>query len=176
MRQGFTVMLALALVAACDSGDDGEKSGNRGASDEPCAVLTGAEVTEIMGAEPFEPDGTPGDEEGVCDWETDPVDRETYFYVTLQVESLDSATEGYPDLRTAIDESTNVEIIDVESLGDEAYATKTPLADAGTVDGLVVAVGDTVLDLGWQAQEPVVRDTPRFEDVLDIARRAVDRL
>lgn len=171
MRRVLFVALAIAVATGCD----GDSDGDGGASD-PCALLTGAEVTEIMAAEPVEPDGTPGDEKGVCDWETDPLERETYFYMTLRVESLDAATEGYPDLRTAIDESTNVEIIDVDGLGNEAYATKTPLAEPDTVDGLTMALGDTVLDLGWQSQSPVVRDTARFEHVLDIAQKALSRL
>jgi hypothetical protein len=170
------LLVALALLAACGDGGGGGESSNAGGADDPCALLTADEVTEIMAAEPFDPGGVPGDEEGVCNWETDPNARENYFYLTLQVETLDDATEGYPDLRTAIDERTNVEIIDVDGLGDEAYATKSPLADAGTVDGLWVAVDDTVLRIGWQSQEPVERDTPRFEDVLDIAEKAIDRL
>jgi hypothetical protein len=171
MRRTLLVVVALVLAAACD-GD----SGGGGGGGDPCALLTGAEVTEIMAEQPLEPDGTPGDEEGVCNWETDPVDRENYFYVTVRFESLDEATDGYPDLRTAIDESTNVEIIDVDGIGNEAYATKTPLADAGTVDGITMALGDSVLALGWQSQSPVVRDTARFEHVLDIAQKALSRL
>ncbi len=173
------LLVALMLVVATGCDDDsggGSSSGDGGGTDDPCSLLTDDEVAEIMGVEPFTPGGTPGDEEGVCNWESDPTDRENYLYVTLQVEPLADATEGYPDLRTAIDESTNVEIIDVDGLGDEAYATKSPLLNAGEVDGLDIAVGDTVLHVGWQPQEPVVRDTPRFDDVLDIARKAIQRL
>ena len=173
MRRALFAALML-LGAAC--GDDGNDSGGDGSASDPCALLTEAEVTEIMAAEPIEPDGTPGDDAGVCEWGTDPLDRENLFYVVVRVESLDDATEGYPDLRTAIDESTNVEIIDVDGIGDEAYATKNPLADGGTFDGITMALDDTVLDIGWQSQDPVERDSARAEHVLDIAQEALSRL
>jgi hypothetical protein len=174
VRRALLVVLLALAVTACS--DDGDGSAGGDGIDDPCALLTDEEVTEIMGAEPFAPGSTPVDEEGVCNWETDPVDRDNYFYVTLRVESLEDATEGYPHLRTAIDEGTNVEIIDIDGIGDEAYATKNPLSGAGTIDGITMALGDTVLDIGWQSQVPVERDSARSEHVLDIAQKALSRL
>jgi hypothetical protein len=170
------LVVALVLATACDGGSNGDSSSgadSTDADDGPCQLLTADEVTEIMGVEPLGPGAPDAD---VCNWETDPTDRENYFYVFVEVESLDDATEGYPDYRTALDESTNVEIIEVDGLSDEAYATKSPLLDAGEVDGLDIVSGECVLHIGFQSREPVVRDTARFDDLLDIGRNAIDRI
>ncbi|MGQ0803531.1 MAG: hypothetical protein ACT4PI_06690 [Actinomycetota bacterium] len=176
MRSALLVVVALALGAACDGGSDGGSSSSSESGDAgggPCQLLTDDEVAELMGVEPIGPGAPEGDG---CGWETDRIDPDGYFYVFVEIESLDDATEGYPDLRTAIDESTNVEIIDVEGLGDEAYATKSPLRATGEVDGIDVATGQYVLHIGFQPKEPVVRDTPRFDRLIEITERAIDRI
>lgn len=159
-----------------DGGGGGGGDGAREQAEGPCALLTDEEVVEIMGTEPSGAGVSEVDDgETVCNWGTN--DPERLFYVFVRLESLDDVLgDRYPDYRTFLDESTNVEIVDVDDLGDEAYATKSPLLGAGLLDGLDVVVGDQVVELGWQSRDPVDRDAPRFDDVVAIMERVLDRL
>ncbi|MGH9050937.1 MAG: hypothetical protein ACRDY4_14510 [Acidimicrobiia bacterium] len=136
--------------------------------DDPCDRLSKKQVRTIMGARPF---GAPLPEDDGCSWETDPVDRDNYRYVLLEVKSLDDATEGYPDYRTARDAAGSSEAIEpIDGLGDEAYTGKTVLVPEGAIDSLYAVTGDTVVELSWQSRKPVRIDSKHYDKIVKIMR------
>ena len=125
-----------------------------------------------MGVKPF---GPPRPDNGGCSWETDPLERERYAYVFLEVKSLDEATEGYPDYETARDAAGSSELIEpLDGLGDEAYTGKTVLVAEGAIDSLYAVTGDTVVELSWQSREPVEVDSRLYDKVVKIMRGLLD--
>ena len=162
---GVAVVAALSIAASSFAG--GAHTGVP-TPDEVCKMLTSKQVVTIMGAKPF---GRPTPDEQGCTWESDPSKRleGTYRYVFLEVKSLDEATSGYPDYRSALEEGTR-EIRPISGLGDLAYTGKTVLIPNGTVDSLNAAKGDTVVELNWQAAKPVKRGSARYRQIVKIQR------
>jgi hypothetical protein len=163
---GVALIAALTITAASFVGapEVGVPS-----PDDVCKMLKTKQVVTIMADKPF---GEPRPDEHGCTWETDPVERVEqgkYRYVFLEVKSLEQATDGYPDYRTALESGTR-EIRPVNGVGDEAYAGKTVLIPDGTIDSVNVVNGDTVVELNWQAARPVKRGSARYRQIIKIVR------
>ena len=127
-----------------------------------------------MGVKPF---GSPVPDDAGCSWETDPINRDDYSYVFLEVKSLDEATEGYPDYRTARDAAGSSEAIEpLDGLGDEAYTGKTVLVPEGTIDSLYAVTGDTVVELSWQSRKPVAVDSAHYDKIVKIMRGLLEEV
>jgi hypothetical protein len=158
-------MMLVPLALAAPAGAGGA---------DPCDLLSKKQVRAIMGVKPF---GSPIPDNGGCSWETDPVERENYSYVFLEVKSLDEATEGYPDYRTARDAAGSSEAIEpLDGLGDEAYTGKTVLVSEGAIDSLYAVTDDTVVELSWQARKPVRVDSKRYDKVVGIMHGLLDEV
>jgi hypothetical protein len=163
------MLLAVLAVAAVALPASMASAMPRALAVDECTLLTKKQAATIMQAKPFE-DGRP--DNGGCSWETDPYDRVNYSYVTVKVESLKKFLGGtYPDVRTAIDESTNVGIEPLDDVGSEAFLTFSPLLGEGYVDGVTVRVGKQVLDLGFQPTEKVANPSDELDDVISIVKK-----
>jgi hypothetical protein len=182
-RGAIVVVVALMALAAC-GGDDGGGSGTSSDATEPttgdvtnddgsvdeCALLTDEEAAELMLVEPYAP-GAPDND--ACSWSTDPVDRELFAYVLLEVQPLEEVLDGrYPDYRTYLDESTTVGIEDLTGLGDEAFIVTPALSGIG----IDVVDGEQVVSLSIQPAEPYDADSPEFERAVEIMQEVLDRL
>jgi hypothetical protein len=165
---GVAIVAALSIAAASFAG---APQAGVPSPDEVCKLLTSKQVVTTMGAKPF---GKATPDEHGCTWETDPVERQKgkYSYVFLEVKSLEEATSGYPDYRSALEEGTR-EIRAIKGLGDRAYTGKTVLIPNGTIDSFNAAKGDTVVELNWQSAKPVKRGSERYRQILKIARGVV---
>jgi hypothetical protein len=166
---GVALVAALSIAAASFGG---APHAGVPSPDEVCELLTTKQVVTIMGAKPF---GKPTPDAQGCTWETDPAKRlegGKYRYVFLEVKSLEDATSGYPDYRSALEEGTR-EIRPISGLGDQAYTGKTVLIPNGTIDSLNAAKGDTVVELNWQAAKPVKRGSERYGQIVKIERGLV---
>ena len=135
-----------------------------------CTLLTKKQAATIMQTKPFE-DGAP--DNGGCSWQTDPSERAGYAYVTAKVESLKAFLGDHPDVRTAIDESTNVGIEPLDGVGSEAFLTYSPLIGEGYVDGVTVRFGKQVLELGFQPVDKVANPSDELDDVIAIVEKMV---
>ena len=165
-EMGVALVAALSIAAASFAG---APQADVPSPDEVCTLLTSKQVVTVMGAKPF---GRPTPDEHGCTWETDPAKRVkggAYRYVFLEVKTLEDATDGYPDYRSALEDGTR-EIRPITGLGDRAYTGKTVLIPAGTIDSLNAAKGDTVVELNWQAATPVKRGSARYRQILKIER------
>ena len=141
---------------------------------DPCDLLSKKQARAIMGVKPF---GSASPDNEGCSWETDPVERESYYYVFLEVKSLDEATEGYPDYETARDAAGSSEAIEpLDGLGDEAYTGKTVLVPEGAIDSLYAVTGDTVVELSWQSRRPVAVDSAHYDKIVKIMRGLLDEV
>jgi hypothetical protein len=163
---GVALVGAVSIAAASFAG---APQGGLPSPDEVCKLLTTKQVVTIMGAKPF---GRPTPDEHGCTWETDPVKRVEegkYRYVFLEVKSLEETTSGYPNYRSALESGTRL-IRRIKGLGDEAYTGKTVLIRSGTIDSVNVAKDDTVVELNWQAANPVKNGSARYRQILKIVR------
>ncbi len=139
-----------------------------------CKLLTDAQAEAIMGVEPY---GKPAPDNGGCSWQTDPYDRETIAYVTLKVEKAAPVLSDYGgDLRTYLDESTNVGIDELADVGDEAFTTYSPLSGPGTVDGVSVLVGKQLLQLGIRPVETVENPSAELDELVGIVKKVVAKV
>lgn len=139
-----------------------------------CKLLTTKQAAVIMQTEPYS-DGSP-DNDG-CSWETDPTDRANGFaYVTVTVEALKAFLGSHPDVRTAIDESTNVGIDPLPGVGSEAYSTYSPLSGPGTADGFTVRVGKQVLEIGVRPVTSIENPSPELDQVVKIVKKMVAKV
>jgi hypothetical protein len=161
---GVALVAALSIAAVSFAG---VPQAGVPSPDEVCKLLTTKQVVTIMGAKPF---GRPTPDEQGCGWETDPTKRlEGYRYVVLEVKSLEEATRGYADYRSALEASTR-EIRRIKGVGDQAFTGKTVLIAAGTIDSVNAVKGDVVVELGWQTAKPVKPGSARYRQILKIVR------
>jgi hypothetical protein len=169
-RHALVVVLASALVVAVVS-----PAVARTARIDECKLLTVAQAETIMGTEPF---GGGSPDNGGCSWQTDPSDRASGLaYVTLKVDAARKVLADYDDdLRTYLDESTNVGIDELPGVGDEAFSTYSPLSGPGTSDGLSVLVGDRLLRIGFQRAESVQNPSDELDQIVRIVKKAVAKV
>jgi hypothetical protein len=140
--------------------------------DEICKLLTKRQVVKILGVSGVGPP-IPGD--GECVWQRRPRRGKPLVTARLTAESLDDATKGYPDYLTALQEGTTAEYSPVSELGDEAYAGRSVLAPAGSVDGLNVVEGSVVLELDWTSK-PAQVGSRRYDAIVSSLRKALEKL
>jgi hypothetical protein len=160
--------LGVVLVAAAPAAG----ASNR-AVDE-CTLLTNAQARAIMGTKPYSV-GAP--DNGGCSWGSDPYDRTHITFVTLKVQPAAKLLARYDDdLRTYLDESTNVGIDPLPGVGDEAFSTYSPLSGPGTADGISVLVGKRVVEIGFQPVDPVQNPSPAFDRVVRIVKKVVAKV
>ncbi len=166
-RSALVVVLVVLVVAVMPA------AGARSVSE--CALLTETQAAKIMGTKPFS-SGTP--DNGGCSWETDPADRANgVAFVTLKVEPAKQLLERYNgDLRTYLDQSTNVGIDLLPGVGDEAFSTYSPLSGPGSADGFTVLIGKQVLDVGVQPVERLENPSPEFDRVVKIVKKMVAKV
>jgi hypothetical protein len=166
MGVALVTAMSIAVASFAGAAQSGAPS-----PDDVCKMLTKKQVVAIMAAKPV---GPPTPDEHGCSWESDPAKRVKgeYRYVFLEVKSLEDATSGYPDYRSALEEGTR-EIRAIKGLGDRAYTGKTVLIPNGTIDSFNAAKGDTVVELNWQSAKPVKRGSERYRQILKIARGVV---
>jgi hypothetical protein len=166
---GLALVAVLSIAAASFAG--AAPTGGPSPEDQ-CELLTSKQVVTIMGAKPV---GEPTPDEAGCTWETDPAKRleGNYSYVFLEVKSLDEATSGYPDYRSALESGTR-EILPIRGLGDQAFTGKTVLIPSGTVDSVNAVKDDTVVELNWQSEKPVKRGSDRYRKIVKIVRGLFD--
>lgn len=173
MRRAFALFI-VAIVGVLAIGVL-PAAGSRTRAVDECKLLTDSQARTIMGTEPFG-DGSP--DNGGCSWETDPSDRANgYAYVTVKVEPAKKLLKRYDgDLRTYLDESTNVGIDPLPGVGDEAFSTYSPLSGPGSADGITVLVGSRVLRIGFQPAERVENPSPALDRVVRIVKKVVAKV
>jgi hypothetical protein len=140
--------------------------------DDICKLLTKKQVVKILGVSGVGP-AIPGNDE--CIWQRRPTPGRPLVTARLTAESLDDATRGYPDYLTALQEGTTAEYSPVSELGDEAYAGRSVLAPADSVDGVNVVEGDVVLDLDWTSK-PAQVGSRRYDAIISSLRKALRKL
>lgn len=152
----IAAVAALSALAACSddpsSGDDGtttvaDTTPAVPSADDPCTLLTTAEVSELM-RKPMD-DGTPsaGTEGPMCQWvSTDPPSEglDSPTHLTLLIGTMTPEVQSGFDQLVADTENNVV----VEGLGDQAVA-HCPL-DTDNCDELYVVVGErfVAVDMG----------------------------
>jgi hypothetical protein len=140
----------------------------------PCTLLTSAQATTVMGADPV---GGAFRDHGGCSWQTDPSDRANLAYVTIDVQPLKKLLgKKYPNVHTYLEKSTTVGIDTLPGVGDEAFSTYTALSGPGTSDGLTLRVGKNVLTIGSQRATPVANPSPEFDKIVAIVKSTVPKL
>jgi hypothetical protein len=159
-------IVAPAALAATDP-NRAQRSTN------PCTLLTTAQATTVMGAEPA---GSGYRDHGGCSWQTDPTDQANLAYVTLKVQPLKQLLGKYPDVRTYLDRSTTVGIDALRGVGDEAFSTHSALSGPGTSDGMTVRLGKRVLSIGFQRPTPVANPSPELDQIVTIVKGIVPKL
>lgn len=169
MRRIPILFLASLVIVALSSG--AASASARSAVNE-CTLLTKTQVATIMGTKPV---SKAPDNEG-CSWSTDPLDRANLAYVTTKVVPQKTFVRDYPDVRTAIDESTNVGIEPLDGVGSEAFLTYSPLTGEGYVDGVTVRIGKQVLTLGFQPVERVANPSEQLDDIVSVVKKMVAKV
>lgn len=164
---------ALSLTVVGAAATAGGASAPRVKAIDECKLLTAKQAATIMGTKPFSP-GAP-DNDG-CSWETDPTDRAHLAYVTITVFGLKKYLHGKPDIRTEIDESTNVGIDPLPGVGDEAFSTYSPLSGPDSADGITVRVGKQVFAMGFQPVTKVANPSPELDAIIAIVKKAVAKV
>ena len=170
MRRIVIIMCALTAVVAPTS-----LAGARvpSAIDE-CTLLTNAQARTIMHAKPYS-DGAP--DNGGCSWQTDPYDRLHLAGVTVKVESRAKVLARYgDDLRTYLEESTNVGIDPLPGVGDEAFSIYAPLTGPGASSGIEVAVGKWILSIEFQPSARVENPSSEFSRIVKITKKVVAKV
>ena len=164
MRILVTLSCALALAIAPST-----LSGARVSSAiDECTLVTNAQARKIMQAKPYS-DGAP--DNGGCSWETDPYDRQHLAFVTVKVERRATVLARYSDdLRSYLDESTNVGIDPLPDVGDEAFT------GPGASSGIYVAVADSILSIEFQPLERVENPSPAFSRIVKIVKKVVAKV
>ena len=146
-------------------------SGEVPQGDDICKLLTKKQVRAISLA----PVGSPFPSDDECIWQTRPTESRPLVSVQLTAQSLDDATEGYPDYFTALQEGTTAEYSPVSGLGDEAFVQRSVVAPTGSADGLNLVQDDVVLELEWTSK-PVRLDSRRYDTIVASMRTALDKL
>ncbi len=170
MRILVTLSCALALAIAPST-----LSGARVSSAiDECTLVTNAQARKIMQAKPYS-DGAP--DNGGCSWETDPYDRQHLAFVTVKVERRATVLARYSDdLRSYLDESTNVGIDPLPDVGDEAFSIYDPFTGPGASSGIYVAVDDSILSIEFQPLERVENPSPAFSRIVKIVKKVVAKV
>jgi hypothetical protein len=140
--------------------------------DDICELLTKKRVRRVMGVAPV---GSPIPGDDRCIWQTRPTRGQPVASVQLIAESLDDATKGYSDYLAALEGGTTAEYSLVKGLGDEAYAMRSVVTPAGSVDGLNVVKDDVVLELQWTSK-PAKLGSRRYDAIVASMRKALDKL
>ncbi len=146
-----------------------------GAAIDECDLLSDSQAKTIMRAKPYGP-GT-ANEYGECTWQTDPYDRQHLAGVTVKVEKRAKLLARYDDdLRTYIDESTNVGIDPLPGVGDEAFSVYDPLTGPGASSGIDVAVGKRILSISYIPAKRVENPSPEFDQIVKIVKKVVAKV
>jgi hypothetical protein len=149
-------------------------SGGVPRGDDICKLLTKKQVVRVLGRGQGRI-GSPIPSDDACIWQTRPTKGRPVATVQLSAESLDDATEGYPDYLTALEEGTTAEYSPVSGLGDEAYAVRSVVTPGGSADGLNLVKDDVVLELEWTS-EAAKTGSRRYDAIVASMRKALAKL
>ena len=167
------LLLAISVVVSLDTGAFASVArGQVPEGDDICKLLTKKQIVKISGVSGVGPP-IEGDDE--CIWQRRPTRDKPLVTVRLTAESLDDATKRYPDYLTALQEGTTAEYSPISELGDEAYAGRSVLTSAGSVDGVNVVEGSVVLELDWTSK-PAQVGSRRYDAIVSSLRKAVEKL
>jgi len=168
------IVLAVGLTLAVSGASVAVASARVPSAIDECKLLTDAQAATVMQAELF---GSGVPDNGGCSWETDPSDRQHLSYVVLKVEKRAKLLARYgDDLRTYLDESTNVGIDPLPGVGNEAFSIYDPLTGPGASSGIEVAVGKRIVSIDYRAAERIENPSPAFDTIVKIVKKVVAKV